>query len=148
MYLNRNPDLGLSNPEPESPFLNLFLTGEVTEVVGKRPRWMVIFASDPRLHSLSTWTTSECVIPRTLFPLISIRTSPSCKILHLGLSRIFFTFWPNAESAIVNPKPMPPLVIPTVMTLLSSTLSLNKSALLGRKWLKLFPGFPDKSGMD
>ena len=28
---NKNPDLGLSNPDPESPFLNLLFVGEVVE---------------------------------------------------------------------------------------------------------------------
>ena len=131
---NKNPDLGLSSPDPESPFLN-FLPGEFELPAGKSPRWIVIEASDPREHSFRTCTTSECDIPRTDLELISISTSPSCKVLHLGRSKIFLTFWPNAESAMVKPKPMPPFVMGTVMISgFSMGLPLpNKSALEGLK---------------
>ena len=131
---NKNPDLGLSSPDPESPFLN-FLPGEFELPAGKSPRWIVIEASDPREHSFRTCTTSECDIPRTDLELISISTSPSCRVLHLGRSKIFLTFWPNAESAMVKPKPIPPFVMGTVMISgFSMGLPLpNRSALEGLK---------------
>ena len=80
----------------------------IPEPGGKSPLWIEIFASEPLVHSLSTCTTSLWDMPLTDLPLISIKTSPSCNVLHLGRSKIFLTFCPKAESAIVKPKPIPP----------------------------------------
>ena len=59
---------------------------------------------------------------------------------YLGLSKIFLTFCPNCESAIVNPNPIPPLVIGMVITLSESGTpgpeppDPRRSALLGLKF--------------
>ena len=59
---------------------------------------------------------------------------------YLGLSKIFLTFCPNCESAIVNPNPIPPLVMGMVITLSESGTpgpeppDPRRSALLGLKF--------------
>ena len=126
----RKPDFGLS-PDDSSllPFLYLLLlvgdvTADVTGFCGKSPRWIEMLASCPLAQSLRTCTTSLCDIPRTEMLLISIRMSPSWRFLHRGLSKIFFTFCPNALSAMVKPKPIPPFVMGMVMWSLRSPLML------------------------
>ncbi len=55
-------------------------------------------------------------MPLTSVSLMETRTSPSLRLLHLPLSRIFLTFCPKPESAMVKPKPMPPLTMGTVIS--------------------------------
>lgn len=75
---------------------------------------MSITASWPLGHSFRVFTASLWVQFRTDCPLISTRMSPSLNSIHRGASRICFTLCPYGLSAIVKPKPMPPLTTYTL----------------------------------
>ncbi len=77
-----------------------------------------------------TCTTPLWDMPLTLTVLISTSISPSCKFLHRGLSKIFFTFCPKALSAIVKPNPIPPFVIGMVIRSLESVTLLPPTLVL------------------